>query len=551
MSKSLSKTDEEEKKFNLQTKQLSLQLESTLQSLQLVIKERQTLEDELQTIQSNQSNLKRTVLNLSKDKERSLELVHTKENEIYNLENELAKSKIEALKLKVVVNQLEETISGQVNDLKEKEAMLTKYSNEIKLKNDDIEKKMYRVDRLNKKYERMVELAGGEENLGHLENNIKGMESAIQSLSNECATIERTWLTKQTEMVAVVNDIEKNETKKIELNSRIHVITQQKVRFESNLAQIEYDMKAAEHQNLDLRKETMKLSSLSSCGVEQEEQLKSVLFSLENSSYDEIKRMKDECREIQSVIAQTKIAKSSVVEEINEIDRQILLWEKKIQLEKEMKDALNPLLGQDDIVNMEKEIHRMELRLENITKQQQTLSTEIETAVLKRDSITTKYKAANAKVTTRSQASISKSVFNLQREQELMESQIEANRDKAAQCREEVQELTSQINDFNSKLLESETICSQLRSRIGVYNCKKQLALEKSLYTQKFLDKLRVYEQDTKLTCKKAEVKFSSASRSIQSVKQIITGLKDNHGHLSDLLTRIEDMANLDYLSAQ
>jgi uncharacterized coiled-coil DUF342 family protein len=37
--------------------------------------------------------------------------------------------------------------------------LIAKYQLEIRQRNDEIEKKMYRVDRLNKKYEKMVESA--------------------------------------------------------------------------------------------------------------------------------------------------------------------------------------------------------------------------------------------------------------------------------------------------------------------------------------------------------------------------------------------------------
>ena len=54
--------------------------------------------------------------------------------------------------------------------------------------------------------------------------------------------------------------------------------------------------------------------------------------------------------------------------EIVEAERQILLWERKITLEKEMQEALDPTIGQTEIVAMRMEIHRMELRL-NVLKQ--------------------------------------------------------------------------------------------------------------------------------------------------------------------------------------
>ena len=53
--------------------------------------------------------------------------------------------------------------------------------------------------------------------------------------------------------------------------------------------------------------------------------------------------------------------------------RQILLWERKIQLEKEMQDALDPTIGQTEIVAMKREIHRMELRYEQLNKKQEKM----------------------------------------------------------------------------------------------------------------------------------------------------------------------------------
>ena len=54
--------------------------------------------------------------------------------------------------------------------------------------------------------------------------------------------------------------------------------------------------------------------------------------------------------------------------EIVESERQILLWERKIKLEKEMQETLNPEVGQKELQELKKEIHRMELRLEDLRK---------------------------------------------------------------------------------------------------------------------------------------------------------------------------------------
>ena len=51
-----------------------------------------------------------------------------------------------------------------------------------------------------------------------------------------------------------------------------------------------------------------------------------------------------------------------------ESERQILLWERKIQLEKEMQVTLDPDVGQNELQELKKEIHRMELSLEDLRK---------------------------------------------------------------------------------------------------------------------------------------------------------------------------------------
>ena len=72
-------------------------------------------------------------------------------------------------------------------------------------------------------------------------------------------------------------------------------------------------------------------------------------------------------------------------------ERQILLWERKITLEKEMQDALDPTIGQTEIVLMRKEIHRMQLRYYQLKKRQEEMINDMERAIFKRETIQLKY----------------------------------------------------------------------------------------------------------------------------------------------------------------
>ena len=74
-----------------------------------------------------------------------------------------------------------------------------------------------------------------------------------------------------------------------------------------------------------------------------------------------LKEMENESIKLENEITQRKEQKSDILIEVIEAEKQILLWERKYQLEKEMQDALDPTIGQTEIVAMKKEIHRMQL----------------------------------------------------------------------------------------------------------------------------------------------------------------------------------------------
>jgi hypothetical protein len=90
---------------------------------------------------------------------------------------------------------------------------------------------------------------------------------------------------------------------------------------------------------------------------------------------------------LDAAITRVKEEKETILQEIMEVEKQILLWEKKIQLERETQDALDPEYGQGEIKGMRKEIHRMKLRLQQLKRQQEKMCAEMERTVYKHDTI--------------------------------------------------------------------------------------------------------------------------------------------------------------------
>jgi SMC interacting uncharacterized protein involved in chromosome segregation len=95
--------------------------------------------------------------------------------------------------------------------------------------------------------------------------------------------------------------------------------------------------------NLDF--EMNKLNDLFYKNNDLEERLKNTNFNIENEFKQKLKELENESIRLESHISSLKEQKADVLAEIVEAERQILLWERKIQLEKEMQDHLDPTIG--------------------------------------------------------------------------------------------------------------------------------------------------------------------------------------------------------------
>lgn len=69
--------------------------------------------------------------------------------------------------------------------------------------------------------------------------------------------------------------------------------------------------------------------------------------------------MEREAIKLEINIDKIREEKADLMNEIVECERQILLWERKYQLEREMQEALDPNVGQSEIEELKKELHRM------------------------------------------------------------------------------------------------------------------------------------------------------------------------------------------------
>lgn len=78
-----------------------------------------------------------------------------------------------------------------------------------------------------------------------------------------------------------------------------------------------------------------------------------------------------------------------------------MLWEKKTQLAREARDAVDSEVGHGEIHSMKAEIHRMEVRYAHLMRQQEKMVQDMEKSVFKRECIIVRCGSSTANVLKR------------------------------------------------------------------------------------------------------------------------------------------------------
>jgi len=138
-----------------------------------------------------------------------------------------------------------------------------------------------------------------------------------------------------------------------------------------------------------------------------------------------------------------------------------MLWDKKIQLTKETKAAVNSEHGQGDIDNMKAEIHRMTVRYKQELRTQETLIQEMERAVARRDAITVHGEA---------QQKLNKNLLTkgaFEREAMELKKKIKATIGDAFKCDEEIGDLRHHQEDLANHLEDKQKTLEELSAMAG------------------------------------------------------------------------------------
>ena len=179
-----------------------------------------------------------------------------------------------------------------------------------------------------------------------LENKLINLVRETEELEKNCSELYRDWIKKQTELVNKNNELEQIKDNVTTLDNKKTIMEQKKIRLNNNYQGFEKEIASIKIGLKGLQQEMNKLNDNLAVNSEKKQKLENENVNLESEFVEKLKEMEKEAIKLEIDIDKIREEKADLMNEIIECERQILLWERKYQLEKEMQEALDPNVGQ-------------------------------------------------------------------------------------------------------------------------------------------------------------------------------------------------------------
>ncbi|XP_007234483.4 coiled-coil domain-containing protein 40 [Astyanax mexicanus] len=355
-------------------------------SVRLDLEEKIMKKMQEQLTHDNAAKYSKQLSNKTASHQREREAQHSK------LESELAAVTLE-------VNQLTlrlEALAGLQADLEKeichRHQLLTAREAEAAKYVIAIERKQATINEYNKKIQQIV-ASTGLEDLSPLEIQVSNLNEQLKEVGAETKEKQRILLWQQGELVKLSQERQAQNSAVLTLHTQLTILQQKKIKIESKVKQEQRGLAELERFSKSLRLDMQKLQSLVNQNSQLSQELQQSLILTEKSFIHELKDAERESVGMQLHWEKLQEEKERLLNSLMEAERQILLWEKKIQLVRETRSTVDTEVGKGDICTMKAEIHRMELRYGKLSKQKEQLMREMEAAVARRESIVVRIEA--------------------------------------------------------------------------------------------------------------------------------------------------------------
>ncbi|KAJ8367365.1 hypothetical protein AAFF_G00320640 [Aldrovandia affinis] len=378
-----------------------------------------------------------------------------RELQVSLLEDDMALVTLESTQVKLRVESLGCLWAELQQEMGRQEELLAHSEAEISKQDLVLERKQAAIGSYNKKIE---EMSTKHEDVGGLEIRVHKLQKELEEVELEIQTQQQSWLRQQEELVRMNQDRQTQSAALLALQGKLTILHQKRVRTEGEIQQESREQAELERHMNGLMLDIMKLNAMLSRNIDQRAALEQSNSLIESNFVSSLKHAERESIELQMNVETIQEEKDMLLNSLLEAERQVLLWEKKTQLVKETQSAMRAEMGQGDIRFLKSEIHRMEVRFEQLMKQQGRLLRELEAAVSRREAIEMHSETQARSTRTRPANAETHGVL------QALRRKIQEVQRKCKACESVLQQQQQAQRGLRSSLSEKQTQLSQLRS---------------------------------------------------------------------------------------
>lgn len=452
--KSLTQTEQELGSVMQERQALVIEVSALQKQATAQIRETNRLEQEISDRLQAQVAIEKGTQGAKKDSTKLRQQIHEKEAEVAKIQNELANIRLESLGTFTRIESVKSRAKEIDKDLQIKNNLIERYEVEIRRRNEELGKKQAEMDLLNKKYDQLTGNSQ-DESVGPLEATIHNMTKLVQAKEKENTELQQFWLRAQTDLVNMAKKGGEITESIQDLRMRLTVLSHKKVVVNGQFEREEKDIKE-HHKNIrKLQIDMQRVNMLLSKHATVQSLLEENNLGLENEFRNKLKDAELESLRMEDQVVALKAEKERALDGLIEAERQMMLWEKKIQLARETQSALDPNVGATEIREMGMEIHRMKLRHAALLKLQEKMISEMEKSVTRRESIATK---AKTKGKVMNQATVQKGILDASKRLKQTVADVR-------ECDRDIGSLVESQETAGKHLDEATSSCQQLEAR--------------------------------------------------------------------------------------
>ncbi|RNF16326.1 hypothetical protein TcG_06469 [Trypanosoma cruzi] len=490
----LEQTDTETKKLEYEARTHASEVTNIDRKIQKCARDVRSMENDIVEALSKQSTLKQEGSGTLQEIEKIKGSIRVKELQVTQMENELARIRVDTLQAQSHNETLKSTLGELEKELQSRGVLIERMQMDIRRRHDEIDRKQKQLDQLNHQYEGLLaaQVSDKGEHVGPLEATINSLSRAITEKVNENEALQQEWIKLQTELVNCKNNANEVNEAILELQAEATVLLQKRERLLANIANEKKEITNLENKANAMHIEMKKVNTQLSKNSEDQKNIANEAFLLENDLIRRLQEKKREAIELEIKVEETRQTKTDLLEQIMNCERDILFWERKMQIAKETEMALDPTVGRAEVEKMRKEIGIMEKRMNDLQREQRFLVEEMQRSIDHREIIRTKGQAIqnatkkNGRGATRldvdkESARMFKELNEKREEAQLKERlireslvEIEKKTNEIETIQREVENLDEQVAELQAQLLSAQKECDRLEDEKRIKNTTLQ-----------------------------------------------------------------------------